>query len=120
MVHYCENPNCGLPFNRLTKKEKFCHKCRKTGEAYYRKIKPIEKTCIVCGTKFVSHYSRKVYCSKECREAADTRGNAPILKECEFCGTEFKTTDSRKRYCSKNCYRNAKKMRSKKNADDND
>ena len=118
MVHYCENVECGLPFYRLTQKEKYCHKCRRSGLAYYKPTPTVTKVCPVCKRKFETNNSRKIYCSAKCREEADTRGNKPIVKTCLVCSEQFKTTDTRRKYCSKECYKAAKAQRSKKNGTD--
>jgi len=120
MVHYCENANCGLPFSRNTKKEKYCHKCRRSGAAYYTPAETVTKVCPICETEFQTNYSRKVYCSKRCRELADTRGNPEVIKKCEYCAKKFTATDTRQKYCGKTCYSLAKAKRSKKNGHDND
>lgn len=118
MIHTCENTDCNLPFHRLTKKEKYCQRCRRSGVAYYKPADTIVKKCPTCSESFKTNYSRKVYCSKQCREAADTRGNPEVTKKCEYCGTAFKTTDTRKKYCGTEHYLKAKALRSNSNGND--
>ena len=120
MVHYCQNEKCGLPFHALTQKEKFCHKCRRTGVAYYTPAPTLDRKCPTCGKSFATNHSKKIYCSQTCREAADIRGNKEMIKVCKQCGIKFETTDTRKKYCSKSCYIEAKALRSKRNGNDHD
>jgi hypothetical protein len=114
MIKYCKNDDCGLPFNALTAREKFCGKCRRTGAAYYKKKLAVIKTCPVCKEKFETHRSNKKYCSAFCREEADTRGGKEIRVICKHCAVGFLTTNKNRRYCSKQHYIAAKALRSKK------
>ena len=115
MIHLCENTDCGLPFYGLTKKEKYCHRCRRSGVAYYKPADILVKQCPICAKSFETNYSRKVYCSHPCREAADTRGNPEVTRRCDYCGDTFEATDTRRKYCSALHYIEAKALRSKNN-----
>lgn len=119
MVHKCENVDCRLPFYRLTKKEKYCHRCRKSGAAYYKPAPTLEKECPGCGESFKTSHSKKIYCSQICRETADTRGNPEVTKKCKYCGKGFRTSDTRRTYCGDPCYRAAKALRSKNGTNHN-
>lgn len=72
----------------------------------------VEKECLICGKKFLSHLKSKKYCSAECSEEADRRRHKKYLvgekvykKICANCGKEFETAKSTKVYCSIECKR---------------
>lgn len=61
----------------------------------------IEKQCLVCGNKFITHTYRAdtaKFCSKECW------GNRAKVKTCANCHKEFTSADSYgEKYCSRAC-----------------
>lgn len=87
-----------------------------------------ERTCKLCGDKFIPKYSRQLYCKKdittvcpvcgdgytvqcspdqpttcsksECKKKAGYIGSISKLKKCKICGKEFKPTSPTQEYCN--------------------
>jgi endogenous inhibitor of DNA gyrase (YacG/DUF329 family) len=71
-------------------------------------------TCPYCGNPFTdypSHAKRRVYCSRACKEAAQSCH--PIrTAPCPHCGRQFRDTtghDAQRVYCSRECYDQARR-----------
>lgn len=77
-----------------------------------------EKTCAICGKKFISNRFERKYCSDFCRNAAKNEAarrcyarraagltvrREPRLQNCRLCGKPIPEGSHRLYYCSKNC-----------------
>ena len=82
--------------------------------------KPIEKTCLICGSAF--HVEKKrddtaKYCSRSCRAKGPKgpgRPKSQVIKHCQQCGGEFSCKSShahRRIFCSLACRGKAKTER---------
>jgi len=132
----CEH--CGNGFEASNRVKRFCsEKCRKTAERkrYRRKklqwtqqkryketgLRPFERQCKTCGTKFTAKYNGEGYCSEPCREVgyekAKLAGQAaareryyankqPHELSCAWCETSFES-ESKVKYCSDQCRKEA-------------
>lgn len=100
--------NCGKEFTTLHPLKKYCSKeC--AAETVKKQTHTYEKTCPICGKKFLGTKKQK-HCSTECRDQA-RRGRATWAeKHCQICGKDFKSRDKRVKYCSRECYQVSKRM----------
>lgn len=61
-----------------------------------------EKTCAICGEKFLSKVKSARYCSSSCAHKSTT-----YEKSCKHCGKKFTTTHKEAEFCSTLCANNA-------------
>lgn len=77
----------------------------------------MNKTCDICGKKFITDNFAKKYCCYACKKKAanikyranykqgkEEAGKKEITKICPICGKEFPTDKSFRLYCSPECY----------------
>ena len=84
--------------------------------ALHTKKTPVEKTCPVCGKKFVPPRTKlnQIYCSSVCNAI---RKKKPLIEKiCPVCGKSFavKHRDSKRIFCSHDCSYICKKKYTKK------
>jgi hypothetical protein len=88
----------------------------------YSKVVPVEGTCTICNTVFISkNPTRQIYCSNKCAcKASNTLKRAKILstsaKKCVWCSKDIFTVYSRQRFCTNLCksaFGNAKRKAAK-------
>lgn len=73
-----------------------------------RKQQHPERTCLICGKKFVPTNTRQIYCSPACKQTAcyrmKTRGTLGMpQKICQVCGKKFTPDRTDQKYCCKKC-----------------
>lgn len=95
-----------MNYNAIFDNQKYCSReCRERETLLSRKI--FCKECGFCGTSFISHKEKQIYCSKECsdksRKSRNNYGLKIKKKICIFCKNEFETKSSFKIYCSTEC-----------------
>lgn len=105
---------CGMEFETLDKRQKFCS--RQCGSAHTNASKKKYYICQHCGKSFWKDSAyRMKYCSVECSRQAFRQAHPPkapqekqtFTKACAWCGTVFETKYSHKIYCSDECCYNA-------------
>ena len=84
------------------------------------RLKPIEKTCLICGSQFHVEKKREdtaKYCSRSCRAKGPKgpgRPKSQVGKKCVQCGSEFSCKSShahRRMFCYTGCRGKAKTER---------
>lgn len=72
-----------------------------------------EKTCPICGRKFLTKRKTQVYCSRACSSRYKLNTVAKNVLKCVYCGSEFNPRSMSQRFCSERCkikyYREHKK-----------
>lgn len=68
-------PVCGKPFEPNSPHQKYCSpECGLTINSHYYPKPKTEKTCVVCGEKFLTKFPRtQLYCSYECSMEASKK-----------------------------------------------
>lgn len=96
---------CGQEFKTYSENKVFCNrKCSYD----YRIAHPPKEICRFCKKEFFKTINASVYCSPECRIAAnqkklqDERKKYRQNQTCQFCGKKF-SHDVKKKYCSAEC-----------------
>lgn len=144
-VMNCEH--CGNSFEATNRAKRFCsERCRKSAERkrYKEKklhavqqkryeetgLRPHERYCKTCGSRFIAKHNGEGYCSEICREvgyektrlagreAARRRyyENKQAHKlECAWCESSFES-ESKVKYCSDQCRRESVAHRARLNA----
>lgn len=108
---------CGKKFRALkSQSQKFCSRsCSAKNSAQAVKKYPLEKTCPICGKKFLvtAENSLKVYCSRECghKSSGLKATKYPREKTCPVCSKIFSPVNHRSVCCSISC---AAKLREQK------
>jgi 5-methylcytosine-specific restriction endonuclease McrA len=80
----------------------YCLKCHRGEHGYWMHS---DKTCPMCGNKFIPHQMKQVCCSIACRaslQSIKAKENRPVYT-CSHCKTQFSKNAPRK-YCSRACY----------------
>jgi predicted nucleic acid-binding Zn ribbon protein len=64
-----------------------------------------EKPCKECGTMFLPHNQRQIFCSHSCAKTASVRERreAAEARCCDVCGGTFAPATADQRFCSKPC-----------------
>lgn len=110
VLKICEN--CGKEFRTTFINQPYCS--RKCGAAH--KITKVEKTCMICGKKYVvqARFDKKTKtCSRECaavwqsQRTTGQRRSEYVTLHCKYCGKPFemrkKAAVNKINYCSKEC-----------------
>lgn len=68
-------------------------------------------SCVICGKEFETYNGAK-YCSRPCREIAESEE-----KTCPYCGKKFLNNQRGQKYCSRRCGQKARNQKRKENRD---
>ena len=105
--------SCGALFAGPHNKRYCTSSCRPSRQ----RKSPIAIHCAECGSKFMSKWENKKYCSKKCqtrrisRNRAARNGREFSLRVCPMCGREFTRFygEKRRKYCDSRCCLKASK-----------
>lgn len=90
---------------------------RHTEESLAKAWEKVERTCEVCGKKYMAT-KRSHYCSPRCECEARRRRNGVIrkveIRRCARCGSEFTSNTANQKYCSAKCANAAKYERKRR------
>lgn len=105
---------CGKSFKPKRSTQRFCSSCR-YDKHYYKKKATKELTCEQCGKTFESSQPKAKFCSDSCR-AQHHKKTILTAANCALCGRKFVRSTIKQTYCCKEHYLEAKRERSKKEA----